>query len=256
MKYISSLSGGVSSAIATERAIKRYGRENVVLWFADTMWEDEDLYRFIGDCMKRWGGGLTRHTDGRNPLKVGEDISFIPNQKRAPCTRILKIEPFVKYLKTFDEPVTVLLGLDWSEIHRTHAPKRNYEAIPGVSVDFPLLWKPYILENYFDIVRDEWGIDPPRLYKMGFPHNNCGGRCVKQGVKHWLRLKTHFPERFNEVRDWEQMMRNERGIDYAICRDQTGGELKQLTLAEIERRQMPDDNEPVQEDMFACFCSY
>lgn len=45
MRYIVSLSGGTASAVAAERAIVRYGRRNVLLWFADTAWEDEDLYR-------------------------------------------------------------------------------------------------------------------------------------------------------------------------------------------------------------------
>ena len=49
MKHIVSLSGGTASAIAGDRVINRYGKENVILWFADTSWEDEDLYRFLED---------------------------------------------------------------------------------------------------------------------------------------------------------------------------------------------------------------
>ena len=91
MKYIMSLSGGVASAVAAERAIKRYGRENVTLWFADTKWEDEDLYRFLDDLMKRWGGELITYTDGRTPLQVSIDAKIIPNSFLAPCTFTLKI---------------------------------------------------------------------------------------------------------------------------------------------------------------------
>lgn len=258
MYYISSLSGGVSSALATDRAIQRYGRDKVTLWFADTQWEDEDLYRFLDDCLKRWGGGLLTYQEGRTPLQVAEDKHIIPNQKLAPCSFRLKIDPFTEFLQNSETPVTILLGLDWTEMHRTEAPKRNYEQIEGVSVDFPLLWKPYELRNYFDIVRHDWGIEPPRLYQMGFPHNNCGGRCVRQGVREWQRLKIHFPERFAEVRDWEQAQRAKGGkrANYAIARNQSGGEVKPFTLAEIEQRDTPQPGEPVQEDMFACFCSY
>lgn len=69
MRYIVSLSGGTASAVAAERAIVRYGRRNVLLWFADTAWEDEDLYRFMADCMQRWGGASTRSATGARRYK-------------------------------------------------------------------------------------------------------------------------------------------------------------------------------------------
>lgn len=258
MHHIVSLSGGVSSAMAADRVINRYGRDNTTLWFADTSWEDDDLYRFLDDCMARWGGALVRYTDGRTPLEVAEDVSLIPNQKRAPCTRVLKIEPFSTYLATVAKPVTVHLGLDWAEMHRMDAPKRNYEAMDGVTVDFPLLWKPHEFRNYFDVIRLEWGIEIPRLYGMGFPHNNCGGRCVKQGIREWKRLRLNFPDRFNDVRDWEQEQRAKGGAraNYAITRKQSGGEVTPVPLVELEESWEPDDDSPTQEDMFACFCSY
>lgn len=257
MKYVASLSGGVASAVATDRAITRYGRENVVIWFADTNWEDDDLYRFLYDCLGRWGGELALYRDGRTPLEVAEDKSIIPNQKIAPCSFALKVAPFKAYIEAQPKPLTVLLGLDWKETHRMDAPRRNYEAIEGVTVDYPLEWKPIEFRPYQEVVR-AWGIEPPRLYRMGFPHNNCGGRCVKQGVREWQRLALNFPERFAEVRDWEQAQRAKGGAraTYAIARDFKGGDVKPLTLAEIEQRAQPPDDGESQDDMFSCMCSY
>jgi 3'-phosphoadenosine 5'-phosphosulfate sulfotransferase (PAPS reductase)/FAD synthetase len=256
VQHIVSLSGGVSSAVAADRVINRYGRENVTLWFADTSWEDEDLHRFMADCMVRWGGEMVTYRDGRTPLQVASDVSIIPNQKIAPCTRILKIEPFRKWLAKQEKPVTVHLGLNWDEQHRMARPKAAYEELEGVTVDFPLMWEPYA----WDVLQEvrEWGIDIPRLYKAGFPHNNCGGRCVKQGIAEWNRLRVVFPERFAEVRDWEQAQRaiGDARANYAICRDQSGGTVKPLTLLEIEQRDQPADEQAGQGDMFACFCSY
>ena len=100
MIHVASLSGGVSSAFATDRAIERYGRENVKIWFADTSWEDDDLHRFMGECMARWGGELLYYKDGRTPLEVADDEHIIPNYRLAPCTRVLKIEPFMRFLLT------------------------------------------------------------------------------------------------------------------------------------------------------------
>tara|TARA_R110000824_G_scaffold82277_6_gene206293 strand:- start:505 stop:657 length:153 start_codon:yes stop_codon:yes gene_type:complete len=49
MNHIVSLSGGISSAVAANRVIERYDKDKVTLWFADTLWEDQDLYRFLGN---------------------------------------------------------------------------------------------------------------------------------------------------------------------------------------------------------------
>ncbi|KKM59867.1 hypothetical protein LCGC14_1547520, partial [marine sediment metagenome] len=115
MNHVVSLSGGTASAFAAERVIERVGISNVMLWFADTKWEDEDLYRFLGDLEKRWGKAIMRTEDGRTPLQVAEDKKIIPNQRRAPCSFVLKIQPFTRWLKKQPKPITVYLGLDWTE---------------------------------------------------------------------------------------------------------------------------------------------
>lgn len=258
MQHIVSLSGGISSAFAADRVINRYGRDNVKLWFADTNWEDEDLHRFMADCMKRWGGELITYKDGRTPLQVAEHKKIIPNQRRAPCTEVLKIWPFRRFLRKQAKPLTVHLGMDWREQDRMARPKKKYEAIKGVTVDFPLMWEPWIEENYFDIVENEWGIKPARAYANGFTHDNCGGRCIKAGIKHWLTLKKHYPERFAEVRDWETAMRlmDDDRKNYAILRDQSGGKVRAMPLSEIENSWEIVEDTAVRGDSTACFCSY
>ncbi len=259
MHHIVSISGGSASAVAADRVINKYGSENVTLWFADTLWEDEDLYRFLEDLEYRWEKTIVRFTDGRTPLEVAEDKKLIPNSWAAPCSHVLKQIPFRDFLNKMEKPVTVHLGLDFTEEHRHAKPKEIYESIDGVSVEFPLMWKPLAHMGYTNTI-ESWGIKPPRLYSLGFPHNNCGGRCVRQGIKEWLRLKQFMPERFNEVKDWETEQRNKGGAraNRSILKDRKGGTTKPLTLARLER-----DNSDTQVDMFAtqgdsysCFCEY
>lgn len=259
MRYVVSLSGGLASAVSAERAIRRYGRENVALRFADTNWEDEDLHRFKDECLMRWGGEVTRLSDGRNPLQVAEDKQLIPNDHIAPCARILKIDLLNAHDHTGLKPVTVLIGLDWREQHRVRRRRDQYAPLApeGIFVDFPLLWEPIETRRYYDVVmKHDWGITPPRLYDLGFTHNNCGGRCVRQGAAEWLRLKRYFPERFTEVRDWEQAQRAKGGprATFAILRDRRGGETHPMSLAELEVRGVAPEGEPTMEDMFACVC--
>ena len=259
MEHIVSLSGGTASAVAADRVINRYGADAVTLWFADTKWEDEDLYRFLDDLEARWEKKILRYVDGRNPLEVAEKEQVIPNSLVAPCSHILKQKPFKAFLEEIPKPVVVHLGLDWSEEHRHAKPKEIYESIEGVSVDFPLMWKPLAYLGYQKIV-SEWGIKPPRLYSYGFPHNNCGGRCIRQGVSEWVRLLKHMPERFQEVKEWEKANQTPDSPreNRTILKKSVGGVLGPLSLSELE-----DENETTQIDMFTyegveygCFCTY
>jgi len=259
MIHVVTLSGGTASAVAASRVIERYSGEDIRLFFADTSWEDEDLYRFLDDLEAYWEKKIDRFVDGRNPLEVAEQRRLIPNQKRAPCSVALKVEPCVEFLAGLPKPVTLHLGLDITEQHRAARPKHEYEKIDGVSVDLPLLWKPPAFPPHRRVV-ESWGIKAPRLYDLGFPHNNCGGRCVKQGIAEWLRLKVTFPERFEQVAAWEEAQRAKGGAraNFGIARDQSGGKVVARTLREIEA--MADTAQismmPSQEDNFACFCSY
>jgi hypothetical protein len=262
MQHIVSLSGGTASAVAADRVLTRYGHDATTLWFADTSWEDADLYRFLIDLESYWGKEIVRYKDGRNPLEVAEQASIIPSSKIAPCSLKLKVEPFRKYLKKMEKPVTVHLGLDWTEQHRAVRPKATYEAMGGVSVDLPLMWEP-IAKPPHRIITERWGIKTPRLYDLGFPHNNCGGRCVRQGIGEWVRLKATFPERFAEVKEWEILQRAKGGgrAKFSITKHRVAGEVKSLPLAQLEAQyaggqQLMLGGAPSQEDLFSCFCSY
>lgn len=255
--HIVSISGGSASAVTAERVIKRYGKEAVKLWFADTLWEDEDLYRFLNDLEARWGMTIERFTDGRTPLEVAEEKKLIPNSFAAPCSHELKQKPFMRYIKSQPKPLTIHLGLSWDEEHRMQKPKEIYESVEGVTVDFPLLWKPIPYMSYTLTVA-EWGIKPPRLYEMGFPHNNCGGRCVRQGIKEWIRLKRTMPERFEEVKQWEQAQRNkgEPRASRSIAKRSINNEVRAYTLAELESEKDTGQIEMFPGDSFGCFCEY
>lgn len=276
MYYVARLSGGAASAVATERAIQRYGRNKVLIRFEDTHWEDEDCYRFIADCMKRWGGKLyPRPTqEGQTPLDVFEQESLIPNSAMAPCSRELKILPFARWLWKLPRPVTVLMGLDWHEPHRIKRLKHYHKhggkwrvpqgfarQMAGVYEDFPLMWKPLEYRPYQNVVRG-WGIEPPRMYGLGFPHANCGGRCIRQGMDEWRRLSIVWPERFVQMRDWEQAQRAKGGAraEAAINRSRVGGVSRPITLLELEQQWAKGQEGAMdfgesKDDRTSCFCT-
>jgi hypothetical protein len=237
MIHAASISSGLSSAIMFERLLNRYGKESVVGVFMDTKIEDEDNYRFMDDCRARWGVPITVLAEGRTPYEVSHSENVIPNGRVAPCTFRLKIEVFRKFMATLEKPLTIHIGYDFTEMHRIEKTQGNYEAL-GYAVDFPLLWKPYELRRYTDVVRLDWGIEPPRMYAMGYTHANCGGTCVKQGQGDWIRTLINFPDRYAQAEEWEREMRTHSDVhaNYAICKDQSNGETKPVTLKELRER--------------------
>jgi 3'-phosphoadenosine 5'-phosphosulfate sulfotransferase (PAPS reductase)/FAD synthetase len=249
MKHVVSLSGGTASAVVGDLVLKKYGRDNVTLFFMDTNWEDEDLHRFLKDLESYWEKEIVRVKDGRTPLQVGEDVKFMLNSRVRQCSIQLKIKPFKEMILKHEKPVTIHLGLDWSEEHRMATPKKQYEEIKGVFVDYPLIWKPITTKKYSEIV-ESWGIEIPRMYKMGYPHNNCGGRCIAQGRATWKRTQHFFPERYQEVQDWEEKM--EKWLPTAKGKTIVKGtSLKEL--AKVGQDQM---SMFTAEDSYGCFCAY
>jgi hypothetical protein len=232
--HVVSISTGLSSALVADRVIDRYGDDpdaKIRLVFMDTLIEDDDNYRFLSDCRRRWRRSVARLVEGRNPYQVFSDKKIIPNTLRAPCTAALKIEPFVRFVQRLPGPKTIHIGYDFRETHRIPDTKAAYEAM-GWAVDFPLLWKPYEFRDYSVVVR-EWGIEPPRMYAMGYSHANCGGTCVKQGMRDWIRTLIYFPERFAAAEAWEQAMRTGRRANYSILKDRRGGQVRPYTLRQL-----------------------
>jgi len=81
------------------------------------------------------------------------------------------------------------------------------------------------------------GIAPPRLYAMGFAHNNCGGFCVKAGQGHFATLLRELPERYAEHEANEERIRVFLGKDVSMLTDRRGdGVKKPLTLRALRER--------------------
>lgn len=231
MMHVVSFSTGLSSALTAERVFQRFGAEDVWIVFCDTTVEDEDNYRFQEEIYARWrevygAQNFVTLRDGRTPLEVAEDRNILPNQRRAPCTYQLKIKPFVQWLREQDEEeITIYIGFDYEEQHRCGPVSENYEKA-GFAVDFPLLWKPIEFRPYPEVCKEEWGLEPPRMYEFGYTHANCGGCCVKQGMGDWARTLIRFPERYERYEAWERWRREDaRFEEYAFLRDFRGGDV-------------------------------
>lgn len=229
------ISGGLGSFETARRVIKKYGKDSADFWFFDTLIEDEDLYRFLVDIEQQLDIKITRFIDGRTPWDVFIDEKYIGNSRVDLCSKHLKrlyLERELRRSYPNKEKVTLYFGLDWSEEHRIKAMRPRWEK-KGYNVDFPLVWDPWISSDEIKKITATLGIRVPRLYEMGFPHNNCGGACIKAGIYQWKLLYSKFPERYLWHEEKEQEFRKKIGKDVSILRSRKGGVTRPITLKEI-----------------------
>jgi len=227
-----SFSGGAQSFVAAQRAVARFGSENVAMLFADTSAEDPDLYRFVVQGAAALGAPLHVVREGRTPQQVLRDRRFMGSGRGAPCSDVLKRKPFDAWMASHAPDAVRVFGLTWEEPHRVEAVTRRHAPAP---VWCPLTDAPYLSrDTVFDAVRAA-GLELPRLYARGYQHNNCGGGCVRAGQAAWAHLLRDQPEKFAEWEAWEQSMRAEVG-PHAILRDRTGGSVRALPLLELRER--------------------
>lgn len=228
-------SGGLSSAVSA-----LWIRENLPgklhLLFTDTLSEDQDLYRFLDesiDVIKP--DGVTHLTQGMNVWDMFFRERFLGNSRIDPCSKYLKRVPARQWILERYKPENTVLhfGIHWSEEERLVNIKDNWQPftvrsvlceIDGLFIDAKDIRK------YWETKTD---VKVPRLYDMGFAHNNCGGFCIKAGQKHFKNLLDQMPERYNYHAHKEQQIRHYLEKDITILRKQVDGVKHKVTLKEF-----------------------
>ncbi len=251
-------SGGIASWATARRVAEKHGTGGLVLLFADTSMEDPDLYRFLKQAAANVGGELVRLADGRTPWDVFFDERFLGNHRIDPCSKILKRQLLRRWLEAECDPATttVYLGLDWNEGHRLERAGRYWKPwrVEAPLMDPPLLDRPELRG-----LLEAQGIRQPALYELGFPHNNCGGFCIKAGQAHFRLLLRARPETYAYHERREQELREYLGRDVAILTDRSGGrsgaDRRPLTLREFrERLEAEGDGQCDMFDWGGCGC--
>ncbi len=252
-RHIVMFSGGIGSWAAARRIVDTYGPENVLCLFTDVLGEDEDTYRFIDDAIADLGCELVTLTDGRDIWQVFKDRKFLGNSRQANCSAELKQKPAREWLDANGDPErdVIVIGIDWTETHRQRAVVNAYAPY---RVLFPMCDPPRLEKAAMIYAARERGLEPPRLYDMGFSHNNCGGGCVRAGQAQFAHLLRVMPERFAE---WE---RNEAdvaaylGKDVAILSEVVRGEKRLLPLTVLRQRVESQPSLLDADDWGACGC--
>lgn len=252
MRHVVSFSGGKTSFAAAARLVEMYGQEAVTLVFADTLIEDEDLYRFLLDGQEALHCELVWLRDGRTPWDVFRDRKYIGNTRTAPCSHELKTKQVRKWMEAHCDPAdTVLhLGISWDEQERLPRAQANWE---GWAVDAPLCWEPLWTQVDVEACLERYGLDRPRLYDYGFSHNNCGGFCVRAGQGQMRLLYRMMPERYRWHEDQMEAVMRDVPKARPFLRQTTNRGLEYITLREW-RQQMESQPDLELEPTGGCGC--
>lgn len=215
MNRIVFFSGGKSSFAVAAFVKENYPEDNIVLYFTDTLWEDDDLYRFIIEASDKLGLPLLIHSRGITPAQLMVMQRFMANSRVGTCSKKLKMDVSSDFLKKgvkpsiekwynlhflkdedFTSNAILYFGIGFFEMHREKAIRRNWEPF---NVEMPLI------TNDIDVdqVLEKYRIRQPRLYDMQFSHNNCKGRCVKGGQGHFKNLLVKDKKTFISLMEQE-----------------------------------------------------
>lgn len=239
MKHVVNYSGGACSFWAAHRVIEKFGRKDVTLLFADTLAEDEDLYAFNRRSEDVLGVPITRICQGITIWQLFRQQRMIGNARFPICSVMLKREPLDLWHrhKCMEMDTVIYVGFDATEHNRLEDLRRENSPwkFEAPMCEAPLWSKCQIIDNCAAL-----GFPRQKLYDLGFPHNNCGGRCVRAGITHWVHLLEVLPARYLEWELEEKYTAQELmlfGVEpLSILKDRRGGVTRNLYLSELRAR--------------------
>jgi hypothetical protein len=213
--HIIFFSGGKSSFSVADFVKTNYPDDNIVLYFTDTLWEDEDLYRFIYEASDKLELPMLIHSRGITPPQLMVQQKFMANNRVGTCSKELKMKVSSQFLKKgiipevekwrnkhflkaddFTTEAILYFGIGFEEMHREGPIRKNWQPFKVV---MPLIDN--VIDN--NEILKKYNIKQPRLYDMQFTHNNCKGRCVKAGQGHFKNLLMKDQKTFIELMEQE-----------------------------------------------------
>lgn len=164
--YVICFSGGHSSALCAIEAVRKHGRDQVILLNHDIspIVEHQDIKRFKNEIADYLGLPITyaNHDDWEHVTPCSVCINaqgFKAISGKALCTNRLKTAPFKKWLleNDPDKQNVYVYGFDGSKAERERANRRaQIMGLDGYKTEFPLInWERTIFST------QDIGVPPP-----------------------------------------------------------------------------------------------
>lgn len=181
---------GVPSACAAKLTVQKHP-DAMVIYCDVSKDEDADNIRFRSD-VERWIGKPVQLIKSEKFDTVDEVFAkerYMSGPKGARCTTEMKKIPRL----AFQQPDDIhIFGFAWDEMERRYDFERRN---PELNLEWPLFTAGLEVDDCLKMVQKA-GIAVPRMYLLGFEHNNCWG-CVKSSSpKYWNLVRRYRPDVF------------------------------------------------------------
>jgi len=217
-------SGGVTSAVACKIAIELYGKENCRVVYIATHNEDEDTERFKKDCEKLYGlkieeiSAIGKDKKYESIQDVWYDFESLNVAHGAICSSELKRQVRLDFQRKNEYEYQVF-GFEIDEVNRAKNIKKNY---PNSKPIFPLLMYGLSKKDCIKLIQEEYQIEVPRMYKLGFNNNNCFKTgCVQGGIGYWKKIQEEYPDKFEKMARVEHELTDLKGKPVTCLKDQS-----------------------------------
>jgi hypothetical protein len=186
---------GAASAVAAKLTLERYGATHAVRVLNNPVAEeDADNRRFLTDVERWLGTSIEIVTASRYPSASAVDVwakaRFMSGPLGAPCTVELK--------KRARQEWEAKNAVDWHVLGFTADEETRHKrfTLTERSNVLPVLIDAGLTkQDCMDVLARE-GIEPPRIYRQGYPNANCIG-CVKAtSPTYWNLVRREHPEVF------------------------------------------------------------
>jgi hypothetical protein len=227
-RHILCLSGGKDStalAIHMRRTRPHLKLEYV---FTDTLKELQETYEYLNRLEALLDIKIVRLN-----AKAGFDHwhtvfgGYLPSPQMRWCTKLLKLEPFEKYVG--DEPVMSYVGIRADENRTGYISTK-----PNIIPNFPFKEDGIDYNGVMRILQES-GLGMPPYLKWGRTHSGCFFCFFQQPIE-WVRLLENHPDQFEQAMAYEKLS-NEPGKSFTWSQGMSLAELrKPENIAAIKRR--------------------
>jgi len=198
-RHVLGISGGKDSAALAIYLKERQPEthEKMEYFFTDTGAELKEVYDFLDKLEAFLGKEIKRLSSGRDFdhwLKVHNDM--LPSSRQRWCTRVMKIQPFEKFVG--DDSVISYVGIRADEFREGYISRK-----PNIKAVFPFIEDGLIRDDIFKLLEDSVGI--PEYYSWR-SRSGCYF-CFFQRQGEWLGLKKNHPSLFEKAKAYENRAR-------------------------------------------------
>jgi len=214
VRHIVSLSGGKDSTALALYMKETYPQIPAEYVFCDTGAELPETYAYLERIEKLLGAPVKRlsaldlldikEKPSRTPFDVWLNEvygGFLPNPRARWCTRVLKIQPFEKYIG--EDQAYSYIGIRWDEKREGYKPKKPpvLSARPNIIPVYPFKDDELDFEDIRAIL-DDSGLGLPEYYRWR-SRSGCYF-CFYQQIGEWQGLRENHPLLFESAKKYEK----------------------------------------------------